>query len=859
MDRLKPLKSWLRRISLVIWLGFVSFLLIITVSPLIATERSHSSTVQQVVTTSQLIEEGKKRFEAGKFFEAVEFWQQAERFYHVRGDRLNHALSLNYLSLGFQQLGKWEEAKKAIATSLNLLSSFPKLNREANAVFAQALNTQGKLQLATGQAEAALDSWQMAERIYQRSQDLSGALGSQINQAQALQTLGLYRRSQTILEQATAQLQTETDSTLKIVGLRSLGTVWLALGQFTKAEEVLQQSLALARELNLSAEIGANFFSLGNVKKALQDIEGALQFYQQAAEIAPSPIASLEARVNQFSSLIDLKRWREALVLFDRIEPSLANITASRSVIFARVNLATKLMELQSRGEISAQAIADILAKAVQQAKQIKDSRAESYAIGQLGALYERNGLFREAQNLTSIALSISQQIQAEDITYRWEWQLGRLYDRQGSRKESVAAYRESVAILQSIRKDLMATSSDVEFSFKQSIEPIYRELVKLLVQGDFPTQEDLQQARQAIEELQLAELENFFRSACIDVHTKQIDRLDRSAAIVYPIILTDRLAVILSLPGKELSVYTTFLPKQEIIATLEQALGSLNPIFPDGERVRLFQLFYDWLIRPAETELSANQIETLVFVLDSELRSLPMSALYDGQKYLVEKYNIGISLGLQLLETPEIAEKQKLQAVIGGLAEARHGFVALPGVLDESKQIAAKLPAKLLLDRNFTKQNLVSQIKQDDYPLVHLATHGRFSSKQEDTFILTWDERLTIEDLRVLLRSRSQYGTRPIELLVLSACETAEGDSRAILGLAGLAVRSGARSTLATLWSVNDASTAVLMKEFYQAFVQTRSSKVKSLRQAQLELIHSSEYNHPYYWAPFILVGNWL
>ena len=142
---------------------------------------------------------------------------------------------------------------------------------------------------------------------------------------------------------------------------------------------------------------------------------------------------------------------------------------------------------------------------------------------------------------------------------------------------------------------------------------------------------------------------------------------------------------------------------------------------------------------------------------------------------------------------------------------------------------------------------------------MVHLATHGQFSSKLSDTFLLTWDDRLTIEGLRNLLKSRSESSATPIELLVLSACQTAEGDQRATLGLAGLAVRSGARSTLATLWSVNDNSTADLMTEFYRSLTQQNMSKAESLRQAQLKLLKNPDFQHPFYWSPFILIGNWL
>ena len=159
-------------------------------------------------------------------------------------------------------------------------------------------------------------------------------------------------------------------------------------------------------------------------------------------------------------------------------------------------------------------------------------------------------------------------------------------------------------------------------------------------------------------------------------------------------------------------------------------------------------------------------------------------------------------------------SDNHTLNALIGGLAQARQGFNALPGVMIEVEKIASVLPTEVLMDESFTQGRLKAEIAKTDFPIVHLATHAQFSSKAEDTFLLTWDERINVKNLDQLLRIRGQTGS--IELLILSACQTATGDNRAPLGLAGVAIRSGARSTLATLWPVNDESTAQLMAQFY-------------------------------------------
>ena len=164
-----------------------------------------------------------------------------------------------------------------------------------------------------------------------------------------------------------------------------------------------------------------------------------------------------------------------------------------------------------------------------------------------------------------------------------------------------------------------------------------------------------------------------------------------------------------------------------------------------------------------------------------------------------------------------------------------------------------------MLLDQAFTRDSLKEQLQSSSFPIVHIATHGQFSSIAEDTFILSWDNRINVTELDQALQTNSLQGDTAIELLVLSACETAKGDKQAALGLAGTAVKAGARSTLATLWSVNDEATAKLIGHFYEALTDTDFTRAEALRQAQLKLLQDSQYRHPIYWAPYILLGNWL
>ncbi|MGI0483787.1 CHAT domain-containing protein [Pantanalinema rosaneae CENA516] len=743
-------------------------------------------------------------------------------------------------------------------------------------VRAQTLNQQGVHEWERGQAEAALATWQQSEAAYVAARDETGQLGSQLNQAQAWQTLGQYRRARTLLEQINTRWQTLPDSALKAQSLESLGVTLLRIGDLSASYKTLQSSLAISQALNL--DVSRTLLALGNVARGKKDhqiadpatTESAIVFYQQAAAAASNPLIRLQARLNLFSLFVDGGQFLQATPLLPEIQSLLTELPPSRATVYAQVNLADSLIKMGWREPTlstmsTPAAIAPLLANAVQQARSLHDSRAEAYALGQLGHLYELSQQWLEAERVTKQALQIADAMQAQDIAVSWQWQLGRILKQQGRTPAAIAAYQQAVATLAKLRGDLIAINPEAQFSFREQVEPIYRQLVQLLLE-DSPTQADLQQARSVIEALQLAELNNFFREACLDAKPQQIDQVDTNAAIIYSIILPDRLAVILSLPQQPLRYHFTDLATLSqhhssttsvVNQVFDDLFATLNPFVTPQEPLRANQQLYDWLIRPIAADLTNSQVKTLVFVLDGVLQGVPLAALHDGQQYVIENYSIALTPGLQLLP-PRSLPPDQLGALAGGLSEARQGFSALPGVAAEMQQIAKIVPTNILLNQSFTQTELANQLNSVTSPIVHLATHGQFSSQAENTFLLTWDGRIQVKDLDQLLENRDRQQRQPIELLILSACQTAVGDRRAALGLAGVAVRSGARSTIATLWSVQDHSTADLITQFYTALKQPGISRAEALRQAQLSLLRSPEYHHPYYWSPFVLVGNW-
>ncbi|WP_019505450.1 CHAT domain-containing protein [Pleurocapsa sp. PCC 7319] len=863
---------------------------------------SHSKIQAQTSESALvLIEESKEYYDRGQFVAATEALQQALQIYQRSGERIQQARTFSLLSLAYEQLGEWQQAEKAITKSLSILDTLPKSieTKAQNQSFldrvrAQVLNRQGRWQLARGQAKAAIETAEKAELFYTRSGDTQGIFISKINQAQAWQTLGFFRRTTKILDGLVQQLEDQPPSLIQVNSLNSLGSLFRQQGNLERSSEILSKSLALAQKLNLDSEISPVLLNLGNTKQALasqarslNDLEQANNYqqqaekhYQQVIVTASFPLNRIQAQLNQFRLLIDSELLVQqkpnpnftAQNFIFPISQALEKLPASRQTIYANINFARSLMKIPSTSNYES-LITTTLNKAIAQAQSLEDPRSESFAIGTLGQFYEQTDKLQLAQKLTNSALAIAQKMNAPDLSYKWEWQLGRLLANEQKRQQAISAYTEAVNDLQLLRRDLAAINTDIQFSFREQVEPVYRQLVGLLLQHDSQqelSQQNLRQARQAIESLQLAQLENFFRSACLNAEPEQLDRIvesDPTTAVFYPIILPERFEVIFKLPGqKRLQHYHSDRPQAEVKEVLAQLQQYLNEPDRTSDVKKLSQELYSWLIEPVATELETSQVKTLVFVLDGALRNIPMGVLYDSQnqQYLLEKYAIAVAPGLQLLDPKPLAGNP-LNALIGGLEEERQvggkEFSRLNNVSLELKQIQSQVAkGEQLLDRSFTSDNLRDRIDREDFSVIHLATHGQFSSQLEETFILTWNQLLKISDLDDLLQLNNPQ-RNSIELLVLSACETAVGDERAALGLAGIAVRAGARSTLATLWAVDDLSTARLMGEFYRQLANNQISKAEALRRAQLELWkeQSQDWQRPYFWASYILVGNWL
>ncbi|BAY13979.1 CHAT domain-containing protein [Calothrix sp. NIES-2098] len=891
-----------RRLLIFIFSGLLGLL-----SSLSIPAWSNSSSLQVTASPLEIAREGEKRYNAGELEAAIKLWQTAAEGYQKIGDREGITKSLINKSQALQDLGLYPKACKTLLQALEVKSP--------------------------DCSQTQIDSVYKTLAEKQNSLSLTEAIG--------LQSLGDVLRRQGLLQQSQQILQLSLSS---IAASPAKSAVLLSLGN---TERTFGNQIRDRWDYDAVTDI----IDRKSLSDALAPYQQAVNYYIQAVNIASAPaIPKIQAQLNHFQLLLETQKWwreqtqrriaswsrfneakliqrakdfssqlelqlsQDTQNLQSQITSNLANLTPSRAAIYAQINFAESLMQSAQLNQV-----APILENALQQARTLGDRRAETYTLGYLGKLYHKQGQLDRATKLTQQALILAQEQNitgdAREIIYLWQSQLGSLLRKQGDAKGAIAAYTAAFNTLQSLRSDLNANNQDVQFDFLQEVRPVYLELADLLLKSNLGddelnsllvfdprikqektetknSQKRLELARQIVESLQLAELDNFFQDPCSETANVavQIDNIDANAAVIYPIVLPDRLEVILSVSGKPLESVKIPISEKEVNETLDRLYDNLDNLSinnsarnilstsnPNPKELEenlqtllpIFQEVYNWLIKPFETLLDNNQIKNLVFVLNGRLQRVPIAALYNGQNYLIQKYSVALVPSLQLLATKRLQSKQ-LKVLAAGVSEQvkiqGEFFAALVNVPKELDQIKQTFPAsQKLLNQEFTAKTIQKQLKSN-FPVVHLATHGLFSSNPQKNFIITGDGKsISINELSTLLR---EPGTT-VELLVLSACETATGDERAVLGLAGMAVRSGARSTLATLWPVSDASTAQFMGEFYQNLKQPGGKQADALRKAQLSLLESLKLNppfqelqnlppHPYYWAPYVLVGNW-
>ncbi|MGL5831897.1 MAG: CHAT domain-containing protein, partial [Waterburya sp.] len=673
------------------------------INPVIATAPPEQHLLKNLLPTKSAAEleaEGKYFYDIAQFQQAVDSWQQAIEAVAPQ-DVLSRARVMSNLALAQGQLSNWSGATANINGSLELLNNDPHLSEDIKVrAVAQVLNNQGILQLNQGAAEQAIATWKQAQDSYQQVGDELGVIRTAINQGSAFKQLGLYRRALNTLTEVASTLEQLPNSEMKVAGLKSYGDLLRLVGEVKRSQEVLASSLTIAESLASVEEKSEILLLIGNTYKTHQP-EKALELYQQGlatCQQQPNCLQTdlpLQIYLAQLNTGLNTpnKYQHQSKSLISQIKAEFSRLPVNRATIDRRINFAASLVELTPQLSIKPSKTADIeqfLSETIQLAEQINYPKAQSYSLGLRGQIREQLADWDNAQQYTQRALILAQGINAPEVSYLWQWQLGRINLARGERSQAIAHHTQAVELLKSLSRDLVAINPDVQYSFRDSVEPVYRGLVSLLLETDpeesiSTAQENLESGRAVMESLQLAELNNFFREACLEAQEVNIDRLDQQAAIIYPIILSDRLEVILSLPNQPLKHYSTKIPQQKLEQVIEQFRHNIV-IRSRRNFYRSAAKLYDLVIRPALADLKQSKIKTLVFVPDGTFRNIPLSALYDGQHYLLEDYSIALTPGLQLLN-PHPLDSVKLKTIAAGLTTGVDGFAKLDYVSAELKE----------------------------------------------------------------------------------------------------------------------------------------------------------------------------
>jgi len=735
----------------------------------------------------------------------------------------------------------------------------------------QSLMQEGSDAFRRGAFERAVELWQEAVRSSHEAGHLVEESDARLALAQAYLSLGFHTRAAQDLDVALVLSQGSKDRGRQAAAMELLGQTYLAGGRPDAALEILQQAKPLAHDvgdLRLTASI---VHSLAAVQSTLKQDQDASASYAEARRLAASVHAEpllATSTINGGKTALRMGAWQEARKLFDEALTLVHRFSNSHDKAYNLISIGLGFETLHTQlpdtaGRLHVQA-AQVLEEAGAVAKSVGDPRAASYAFGHRGHLYELDRRYDETLLLTRLAIGYAQQVHAPESLYQWEWQLGRVLNDQDKIDQAILSYQRAADLVQTLRPEMAAGAALTAASFREASGRLYFELADVLLRRSGLTtipqeaQPYLLKAREAIELFKTAELRDYFADECVDAfqaHQTKLEDVSHQAAIIYPIILPNRTELLVSLPDGMHRI--TVSVKQEELK--EEALAFRRVLQKETTReyLRKGQHLYDLLLRPLEPELAKFDITTLVIVPDGPLRLIPFSALHDGKQFLIAKYALATTPGLNLTD-PKPLSRERIQVLSAGLTEGVQGFPALPNAAGELEAIGGLYKTHQFLNTEFRVPQLEREMKENQFTIVHIASHGKFERDAKKSFLLTFDEKLTMDRLSQIV-GFFRFRDQPLELLSLSACQTAAGDDRAALGLAGIAIKAGARSALATLWFVNDEASSALVIEFYRQLKNPSLSKAQALRQAQLKLMENPDFQHPIYWAPFLLLNNWL
>ncbi|HEX6996559.1 MAG TPA: CHAT domain-containing protein [Gammaproteobacteria bacterium] len=659
------------------------------------------------------------------------------------------------------------------------------------------------------------------------------------------------------LRLAEAQAPDAADRLAAIHG--RLGRVHASLGEQDAAIEHLEAGIAAAAAVGRPAEAAAWLNDLGRAYMAIDEPLRGLAAFADSRRLATTPALRLTAALNLArarSEIAPEPDLFEALAAIDTEAARLDDASTQAAILAGLAELYRTLATRAAEPDRALHASRKAAERALAAAAASGDWALAADGYGQLGAAHAALGAIEPALAATRQAVLIAQESAINDRLYRWEWQTARLLRRMGKEPEALVAYRGAIDTLGKTQAWIVPSRR----AFRRDVLPLYEEYADLMLagaRGRPPAEagDRLREVQQTLEQLRIAEVRNYFENDCaVPEVLDPAPQRPEGTLVIYPMLFADRMELLVNTASR-LSQFTVDVGLAELAREARLLREAIEDPTATDDYLPHAQRLYEWLLRPLEPLLADAAPDTLVIVPDGPLRTIPLAVLHDGERFLVQRYALATTPGLSLIGA--VGAEPVTRALVSGLTAPVQGFPPLPYVAEELRSIEAAVPSRVYSDEAFVTSTLEREILEGGYSIVHLATHARFESDYRRSFLLAYDDVITMDDLENAMGSQ-RYTDRPVDLLVLSACQTAVGDERAALGLAGVAVKAGARSALASLWFVNDESTALLIAEFYRQLATPGNDKAEALRGAQLRLMNDERYRHPAYWAPFLLIGDW-
>ncbi len=732
---------------------------------------------------------------------------------------------------------------------------------------------QGRQAFANGRFAAAVKLWGDALVTLPAASENRATI--EVDIATAYRFLGFHDQSRALLTRLLAA-DNRHNAKLVIRANDQLAMAHVASFDFVRAEKLWDDALIMARGLEDTAavvNILLNRASLTFMQRSMIDkqiygrfhtayprTEDGFKMLDESLALSRQlEDAALTARIllTYAQASMSFKGGKAPDQLLQTALRELDSLDSTYSTAFMLVAGARVAHRIYAQGKSVSlfDQASGIYQRSIRIARDIDNAVIETYSLGYLAELHEAAGEHDEGLRLARLAALVAQEHRSNEALFRWQWLVGRLAKKLDRTETAGMSFENAKTTLSEIQRDVIFSPGNtlsVE-TFSDSMGTFYLDYADLLIADD-----RLHEAREIVELVKLAEMENYVKDPCARLAAGaeiELDHITDNAAVVYYVPLADRLEILVS-TRSGISRRTVDTCRRDDLR--RDALAYRQAIWNRGVHEYRNQTdLHETLIAPLKQELDGQGVTTLVIVPFGFLNGLPYAALYDGEQFLIEQYAVAYAPGLRLTPS-DTASRTALNALLCGISRSdAHGDLpAVPSSLEAIRALPG-LHGTVLLDEAFSEPAFREAMLHGDHNVLHIESHADFNSWQDCYLVQANDQPLSIDRFETIL-SAGKYRGPALELVSLAACKSASGDERRFLGLTGIALKSGARSALGSLWQLEDTVAKSFLLPFYETLANAPgATKAEAVQKAQLAIMQT--HRHPFYWAPLVLVGNWL